>query len=400
MKGQEIAKTAQIKKAKDGWIVPSQTTGAKYFVNEEFVCTCPDSEFHKTTCKHAYAVRYYLQKEIQTQQGIKTERMRLTYHQAWGAYNKAQTEEIGLFDKLLKDLVGGIEEPDYQFGRPSLSLKEQAFCSIQKVYSQLSSRRAVSLFGRAKDNGLLDHKPHFNSVSKFLNSEEATPILMGLLTLSAIPLKGVESDFAVDSTGFRTTSFGMYASAKYGLKRQHKWIKAHACVGVKTNVITAVAITDENGGDCPQFTPLIQATANNGFTIEEVSADKAYSSRDNYAYIERIGGTAYIPFRSNASGKPRGKGYIWRKMFHYFQLNQEEFMEHYHKRSNIESAFASIKKKFGDALKSKNYTAQVNELLCKIIAYNVVVLIHEMEELKIKPDFCTQSQGGEFKVGQ
>ena len=37
--------------------------------------------------------------------------------------------------------------------------------------------------------------------------------------------------------------------------------------------------------------------------------------------------------------------------------------------------------------KSKNHAAPVNELLCKVIAYNIVVLIHEMEELKINPNF-------------
>lgn len=59
----------------------------------------------------------------------------------------------------------------------------------------------------------------------------------------------------------------------------------------------------------------------------------------------------------------------------------------YHKRSNVESTFHMIKAKFGDKLKSKNPTAQENELLCKIIAHNVVVLIHEMHELGIKPEF-------------
>lgn len=38
-------------------------------------------------------------------------------------------------------------------------------------------------------------------------------------------------------------------------------------------------------------------------------------------------------------------------------------------------------------LKSKNKTAQKNELLCKIIAYNITVLIAEMHQLGINPDF-------------
>ena len=72
-----------------------------------------------------------------------------------------------------------------------------------------------------------------------------------------------------------------------------------------------------------------------------------------------------------------------------FMLNREEFMEHYHKRSNVETTFMMVKTKFDDTLKSKNWIAQKNELLCKLIAHNIVVLIHEMHELGINPDFST-----------
>ena len=74
-------------------------------------------------------------------------------------------------------------------------------------------------------------------------------------------------------------------------------------------------------------------------------------------------------------------------MYHYFQLNRDEFMDHYHKRSNIEATNAAIKRKFGETLKSKNTTTQVNELLAKIVAYNLTVVIHGMYENGINPDF-------------
>jgi hypothetical protein len=78
-------------------------------------------------------------------------------------------------------------------------------------------------------------------------------------------------------------------------------------------------------------------------------------------------------------------------MFLYFQLNREDFWSHYHKRSNVESTFNMIKAKLGDKLKSKSFIAQKNELLCKLIAHNIIVLIHEMHELGIKPDFCAST---------
>jgi transposase len=155
-------------------------------------------------------------------------------------------------------------------------------------------------------------------------------------------------------------------------------------------LLGAVAITKADGGDSPQFGPLIKKTAE-GFSINEVSTDKAYSSRNNLDTVKAIGGTAYIPYRNKATGKSRGSSLL--EQDHYFQLNRDDFMERYHKRSNIEATNAAIKRKFGETLKSKNPTAQVNELLAKIIAYNLTVVIHEMYENRIQPEFLQLKSG-------
>ncbi len=42
---------------------------------------------------------------------------------------------------------------------------------------------------------------------------------------------------------------------------------------------------------------------------------------------------------------------------------------------------------FSETLKSKNQVAQVNKLLAKITAYNLTIVIHEMFENGISPDF-------------
>lgn len=46
-----------------------------------------------------------------------------------------------------------------------------------------------------------------------------------------------------------------------------------------------------------------------------------------------------------------------------------------------------IKAKFGDSLRSKTKTAQVNEALCKILCHNICCLIHSIFEFKIEPTF-------------
>jgi len=390
VRGKTIATQGnQIKKVTDhSFKVKSQSGNGFYEVKETktgMTCDCPDFVYRGGKCKHIQATRYYLEIEKDTPNGTVTEKVHLTYTQAWNAYNEAQKAEIRLFDELLKDLVKAIPEPEQTMGRPRLSLHETLFCSIQKVYSQLSSRRAHGLFQNATERGQIEHTPDFNVPSKLFKNPEMTPILHELVTLSALPVAGLENDFSVDSTGFRTTTFNAYNGMKHGQKKEHQWVKAHLCAGVKTNIVAAVAITDSNDGDSPQFGPLVKKTSE-GFIINEVSADMAYSSRLNLQLVANEGSKAYIPFKKNATGRAGGSA-LWSKMYHYFKLNRDDFMGHYHKRSNIEATNAAIKRKFGETLKSKNPTAQVNELLAKIVAYNLTVVIHEMYENGIQPEF-------------
>jgi hypothetical protein len=46
-----------------------------------------------------------------------------------------------------------------------------------------------------------------------------------------------------------------------------------------------------------------------------------------------------------------------------------------------------VKGKFGDAVKSKSDTGQVNEALCKVLCHNICVLIHAIHALDIEPIF-------------
>lgn len=199
---------------------------------------------------------------------------------------------------------------------------------------------------------------------------------------SARPLRTIDDAFAVDSTGFMACRFTRWFDHKYGKPREeHDWVKCHIMCGVKTNVVTAVEIGAREANDAPFLPTLVQSTAEH-FKVGEVSADKAYGGRKNVEAIEAAGGKPFIAVKSNATGEVGGG---WEKMVKYFKYRQDEFLEHYHKRSNVESTFSMIKRKFSDALRSKTDVAMVNETLCKLLCHNPVVLIHEMHELGIDP---------------
>jgi len=389
-RGKVIAQERAITKVEGGYLVDSQHSDKKYFVDEHLDnCTCPDCKTRQVKCKHAFAVQYFLQKVV-TKKGvtmIQTER--LTYPQAWSAYNKSQETEKTRFMELLSDLVQTTEQKEYVFGRPKISDQDLLFASALKVYSQFSLRRFMSDLGEAKEKGLVEDKPCFASVGHFIQNKSLTPQLKELIKKSASVLKSVESKFAIDSTGFRTTKFSAYCVGKYDTRQKHEFLKLHAVIGTKTNVICACEVTESEGegtGDSSLLQPLALQTSNAGFQIKEFSGDMAYSSRKSTEVITGLGGTPYFPFRASATGRAKGSG-AWKKMFHYFQMNQEEFMQHYHARSNIESTFFALKTKFNDCLKSKTLTAQINKLLLKVLCFNIVQVIHETNELGIKTEF-------------
>ncbi len=183
---------------------------------------------------------------------------------------------------------------------------------------------------------------------------------------------------------------------KYDAVRSGKdWVKAHAICGVRTNIVTCVEIFDRDAADCPQFKALVETTAQN-FTVKEVSADKAYLSHENLELVASLGGTAFVPFKSNSVQGEAGS--LWEKMFLYYNLRREDFLAHYHQRGNGESTFSMVKAKFRDHARSKNTVAMKNEVLCKFLCHNICVLIQSQIELGIEPVFWGKQPAADSPV--
>jgi transposase len=129
-------------------------------------------------------------------------------------------------------------------------------------------------------------------------------------------------------------------------------------VGLKTNIITSVQVTESNANDSPQLPGLVAATAKR-FNLAEVSADNGYVGNRNLEAIEAVGAVPYIPFKSNNQGEGPD---AWRRMWHLFSYQREQFLTHYHQRSNVETTFSAVKRLFGGAVRAKLPVAQRNEV--------------------------------------
>jgi transposase len=393
-RGLVIAALCKIQRNGKGWLVPSQSDGGKHYeVNPDTgTCSCPDCSESGFRCKHQYAVEFVLKREFGTNGTITETRSitfaeKKTYPVNQAAWDAAQVNEKDEFQRLLHALCKDIPQPPRpqgQTGRYPTLFSDSVFAFVFKVYSTISMRRFMSDLRAAHEKGYMIKPIHFASVAHYMENPECTPILQDLIVKSALPLKAIESDFAVDSSGFSTSRFVRWFDHKYGVERTgHDWVKVHLMCGVKTNVVTAVEIHERSAADAPLFGPLVKTTRKH-FDVKEISADKAYLSEENLQISIDAGATPYIPFKVNSTPD---KGGIWEKMFYYFSLNRDEFFSKYHKRSNVESTFSMIKAKFGDHVRSRCDVAMRNEVLAKVLCHNVCCLISAIYELGLKPVF-------------
>jgi transposase len=391
LKALEIAARAKIAFHNGIWLVPSQSTSDPYHVTlgAQPSCSCDDFQLRQLPCKHIIAARLVCARDHDGKApAFVTEAVpkKPTYPQNWPMYNAAQQTEKHRFQKLLFDLCRDLPNPQQTGGgRRWTPIADMVFACALKVYTTVSSRRFACDLKDAHRGGLLSHLMNSVSVCAFLENRMLTPVLHDLIVQSSLPLSLFETTFAPDSSGFSTSRFVRWYDEKYGCERSnHDWVKAHAICGVKTNIVTAVAIGARDANDSPFFKTLVEKTAEH-FTVQEVPADKAYLSHDNLALVHSLGGTAFVPYKVNS--QPGEAGSLWEKMYFYFQFRREEFLKHYHLRSNMESTFSMVKAKFRDHVRSKTDVAMTNEVLCKFLCHNICVVHQSHIELGIVPVF-------------
>jgi len=388
-RGRQLASAARIRAYSGGhrFSVPSATGAGSYVVDLiAKSCTCPDHELRGAKCKHQHAVEFTIVWEQSVgADGSVTQTVavrRKTYPQDWPAYNAAQAVEKERVEVLLRGLCDGIVEPVQKIGRPRIPLRDAVFAAVHKVYTTMSGRRAQSDARACLERGLVAWAPHYNSVFRTLESPAVTLILRALVEESALPLREVERDFSQDSTGFSTVVYDRWFDEKHGkMRADHPWVKLHALTGNKTNVIAWAMVSDS--GDCPLLVPALEHTAK-WFQIDAVACDKAYLARYNVEAICAVGAVPYIPFKENSTGAGPEN---WRRMWSQFMLDRPKFLDHYHRRSNVESTFWMVKSKFGGSVRSKLPVAQANEVYAKLVCHNLAVLVSAMHELGVEPTF-------------
>ncbi len=394
LKALELAARANIRFVGDYWLVPSQSApSTSYRVSiSPPSCECEDFQLRQQPCKHVRAAELVSERQGgTTAPAIDTDTMpvKKTYKQDWPTYTHAQKIEKRRIQELLVDLTSRLPErprdPKRRGPKPHL-VRDAIFAMALKVYSGLSSRRSHTDMEIAFEKGYTSKLIPGPKVTAFFEDAYFTPVLKDLIAFSAAPLRPLETKFAIDSSGFSSCRYEDYYDYKHGSgmpRRRCEWVKCHICSGVSTHCVSSVRILDKDAADSPQFIPLLKKTKE-GFAVEEVSADKAYASYDNFEESAACGAQGYIAFKANTTGAVGGH---FEKAFFQFMASRDEYLKHYHLRSNVESTFSATKRKFGSSVMSLTDTAMVNECLIKFLCQNLSCLVQVQEKLGLAPIF-------------
>jgi len=315
-----------------------------------------------------------------------------TYPQDWSVYERACSQEKLMFFRLLKDAVDYLMI-DYNYkgcGRPPVFLADIVKSLCIRLFSNYSSWRAESELRIARAMGVIDEVPRRSTLNKYLQSPRVTELLHRLYKVMAEPLAKVEVYFAADATGI-SNAYGnkrwIEVRHKKGeLAESRKFTKLHIVCGTKTNVVCVAKITKGTGHESPYFKPLLDETAKI-FSVKEVSADAGYLSKKNAQAVEDIGAVPFIMPKRNVHVPGRGPVTAWGGMLRLWKHHQMFFAEHYHRRSNVESTFGMMKRKWGHFCRSKLPASQENEILCKVVCHNAAVLSEALLSYDLQPKF-------------
>lgn len=260
-------------------------------------------------------------------------------------------KEVRLFKKLsnlLKQLNFG--RYLHRFGPKKYQLKHHLFALLMMEAYQLSLRRVekmLEMFGMKV--------PTYSALCK--RRKKIPSWIWQKLMLITSGLK--HENAAIDMTGFsRTNPSQHYLKRIYCGEYRKGYAKTSMIYDVDRHKVIALHTKIKLRHELKDARLLIK-----GISIKCLLADKAYDAEwlHQYCYEKKI--QTIIPRKKN----------IRRGRFRKKQMKNYSD-EKYHQRSNIESGFSAIKRKYGGSVSGKTLASVNTELSCKAIAHNLNLL--------------------------
>jgi Transposase DDE domain len=259
----------------------------------------------------------------------------------------------------------------------------------------------IERYAQLIDDGRLrlSSPPHQNTISEWMNDEQITPVLEGMLRMTSEPFRRREIGSIADASKVSQSSLAHARLVDYGEDERPNadWSRVHALVGVETMVIMAVRFSGTRGEGTHEknFVEELVGDALRTFDLSFFLGDKGYLSEDILGWLWNKGLKAAIPVKKrwNASTKSHCPEAA-KALVMWYDQRRREFDEVYRLRAKIEGLFSLLNRIAGGHLLSRGRprtipnaidpcTAWKNELLAKMIYLNLRTTVTLEEETAV-----------------
>lgn len=172
-----------------------------------------------------------------------------------------------------------------------------------------------------------------------------------------------------DGSGVKVSNRGEWMRQKWQVRRG--WIKAVITVDVESKKLLDIEVFEKGDSEPDIFARHIKNLIKNGAKIRKGCGDGAHDKRKLFNTMEKYGIEQVLKPRSNASTKAKGSISRAREVRKFKELGYKKWAEEkeYGMRWATEGKFSSVKRKFGEYVRSAKKNNMIEEARRKFVLY-------------------------------
>jgi transposase len=271
-------------------------------------------------------------------------------------------------------------------GRPRHNPADGAKMVLMAQYFDLSNRAAQGYMLLFKEKLNLTTTYSYKTIERAYSDMETRQILEEVFELTNVPVQDLEHEFGPDGTGLSTSSRQNYKVDRAKDQTSMGYEKIVVMTGLKYKLISSFKYAgNPTDHESPYFESLLSETAKRYSRVDLVCGDCAFLSRRNCDLVAGVGGVARFYPKKGSTLRQKGS-VAWRKMFEDLIAIPQKRLEDYHKRSNVEGCFSTLKRDNPLPLRKKLDDRKQQEAFTRACNLNIKRLcyLNYLENINVK----------------
>jgi transposase len=328
----------------------------------------------------------------------------------WTMYDAAQCTETADMLSLIRELVErASERVDARAppaargpGRPPTSPSDVAKVLLAQSYLGLSNRVAEGLIHLHRHILGISRTFSYKTIERAYDRGTVIAILDEVITLTNIPLQGLEDCFSIDGSGTPTRIRQNYAHDR---ERQHNrdgkaatdsdefpesihdYVYSIAVVGTRHKVFASVHNSlDHSMGEMRFFPTAVSETKERHPQMKMLCGDGIYANRDACSIVSGAGAIPRFLAKRNTSLKRKGViSYV--RMLLDMLKDPQQWLTEYFQREASEAVFSMLKRENPGPLRKRLEPRLLTEEYLRNVVHNVRRLCYliYLIDLKVLP---------------